>query len=97
MVFIFLLLLANYKITQNSRYLGIIYENIMIEKNIPCIKLHTYDSIDSTSSQLKRMIESDESIDNYTTVIASHQSGGRGQGSNRWSSNAGENLTFSFL
>ena len=69
----------------------------MIEKNIPCIKLHTYDSIDSTSSQLKRMIESDESIDNYTTVIASHQSGGRGQGSNRWSSNAGENLTFSFL
>ncbi|MBR4402845.1 MAG: biotin--[Flavobacteriales bacterium] len=69
----------------------------MIEKNIPCIKLHTYDSIDSTSSQLKRMIESCESIDDYTVVTASHQSGGRGQGTNRWSSNASENLTFSFL
>lgn len=69
----------------------------MIEKNTPHIKLHTYAEIDSTSSQLKRMIESCESIDEYTVVIASHQSGGRGQGSNRWSSNAGENLTFSLL
>lgn len=77
--------------------MDILYENIMIEKKTPHIEIHQYESIDSTSSQLKRMIESDENTEQYTVVTAFNQCGGRGQGENRWSSSAGKNLTFSLL
>ena len=77
--------------------MDILYENIMIEKKTPHIEIYHYESIDSTSSQLKRMIESDENTEQYTVVTAFNQCGGRGQGENRWSSSAGKNLTFSLL
>ena len=70
MVFIFLLLLANYKITQNSRYLGIIYENINAEENVeltmalgitkaPTLLVPTNEGYDvySNASEIKGYIE----------------------------------------
>ncbi len=56
------------------------------------IKWH--ETLDSTNRELRRHIES---YDNLSIVAARTQTEGRGQGDHRWTSNAGENLTFSML
>lgn len=52
------------------------------------------DTVDSTNSESKRRILK---IDNLSVVSALEQTKGRGQRGNRWSSQPGENLTFSLV
>ena len=51
-------------------------------------------STDSTNEEAKRRISD---IDNLSVVSALEQTQGRGQRGNTWSSNTGENLTFSLI
>lgn len=53
-----------------------------------------YDTIDSTNSEARRRAAD---IDKMAVFAARFQTAGRGQRGNRWSSSAGENLTFSIL
>ena len=43
------------------------------------------------------MLSFGDQIEGMTLVVADQQTGGRGQGENRWESEAGKNLTFSLL
>ena len=52
------------------------------------------DSVDSTNDEARRHISE---IDNLSVVSALEQTEGRGQHGNRWSSQPGENLTFSLV
>ena len=56
-------------------------------------KLHT---IDSTNTYLKDWARK-ELLENFTTVVATKQTQGRGQRGNYWLSEEGKNLTFSIL
>ncbi|WP_303318099.1 biotin--[acetyl-CoA-carboxylase] ligase [Flavivirga abyssicola] len=51
-------------------------------------------AIDSTNSYLRKL-SAEETIDDYTTVIAKKQTQGRGQMGTVWDSQASKNLTFS--
>lgn len=52
------------------------------------------DSVDSTNEEAKRRLHD---IDNLSVLSAKHQTSGRGQRGNVWSSEAGQNLTFSMI
>ena len=52
------------------------------------------DAIDSTNSFLKEMIY-EEVVDDYTVVVAKHQTNGRGQMGTVWDADKGKNLMFS--
>ena len=52
------------------------------------------ESIDSTNDEARRRIDT---LDNLSVLSALHQTSGRGQRGNTWSSTAGENLTFSIV
>ena len=64
--------------------------------------LHLYmnivklDAIDSTNSYLKDLVKQ-KHVENWTVVIADHQTHGKGQFDNEWASEKGKNLTFSVL
>ena len=49
---------------------------------------------DSTSSEMRRRI-SDAQVTDPSMLVAEYQTAGRGQGGNRWESEAGKNLLFS--
>lgn len=53
-----------------------------------------YKELDSTNNEVKR---SRDFLDNFAVVATESQSAGRGQGSHRWFSSPGLNLTFSIL
>ena len=53
-----------------------------------------FESIDSTNSEARRQMET---VDKLSVFAAKYQTAGRGQRGNKWSSAAGENLTFSIL
>ena len=52
------------------------------------------DAIDSTNTYLKQMV-AQTTVDDYTVVMADHQTGGRGQMGTTWEAEPGKNLTFS--
>lgn len=52
------------------------------------------DATDSTNSFLRSLL-SEGPVENMTTVVAEHQTGGRGQRGAGWHSQPGKNLTFS--
>ena len=52
------------------------------------------DAIDSTNTFLKE-ISSAETLEDYTVVVATQQTKGRGQMGKQWQAKAGENLTYS--
>ena len=54
------------------------------------------DAIDSTNSFLKEMIYN-EGVEDYTVVVAKHQTNGRGQMGASWDSERGKNLMFSMF
>lgn len=53
-----------------------------------------FESIDSTNSEARRQMGT---VDKLSVFAAKYQTAGRGQRGNKWSSAAGENLTFSIL
>ena len=53
------------------------------------------DEVDSTNNYLRQYHPSDE--EQMVVAVAEHQTAGRGQGTNSWESEAGQNLTFSVL
>ena len=53
-------------------------------------------AIDSTSFYLKNLVLK-QPVNNYTVVVAEHQTSGRGQMGTVWESVSGKNLTFSVL
>ncbi len=53
-------------------------------------------AIDSTNSYLKKLAVK-SIIENYTVVVAKHQTAGRGQMGTQWISDSGKNLMFSVL
>ncbi len=53
-------------------------------------------AIDSTNSYLKNLANKTV-LENYTVVLAKHQTSGRGQFGTKWISSIGKNLTFSLL
>lgn len=53
--------------------------------------------VDSTNNFCKDMLSFGDQIEGMTLVVTDEQTGGRGQGENRWESEAGKNLTFSLL
>ena len=55
------------------------------------IKLHT---IASTNDYLKEYVSCNE-VDDFTVISTENQTKGKGQVGSEWSSNVGENLTFS--
>lgn len=52
------------------------------------------ESVDSTNDELRRRLPG---LDNLSVVAAKCQTAGRGQGDHKWSSQPGENLTFTIL
>jgi BirA family biotin operon repressor/biotin-[acetyl-CoA-carboxylase] ligase len=60
------------------------------------MKILKLDAIDSTNSYLRDLVKQ-EHVENWTVVIADHQTHGKGQFDNKWSSEKGKNLTFSVL
>ncbi len=60
------------------------------------MKIVKLDAIDSTNSYLRDLVKQ-EHVENWTVVIADHQTHGKGQFDNKWSSEKGKNLTFSVL
>jgi len=57
------------------------------------VKLETVDSTNNYAFQFLRQGEVEEG----TVILAAHQTGGRGQGTNRWVSEKGLNLLFSII
>ncbi|MBN2711016.1 MAG: biotin--[acetyl-CoA-carboxylase] ligase [Planctomycetes bacterium] len=55
------------------------------------------DSVDSTNTYLRAMLEADPSIPSGTVIAAKEQTAGRGQFGRTWLATPGQNLTFSFL
>ncbi len=53
-------------------------------------------AINSTNSYIKKLAN-ENPIDNYTVVVADHQTAGRGQMGTAWLTEQGKNLTFSIL
>jgi len=53
--------------------------------------------VDSTSDELARLTSHGKGLDNGQVIAAINQTSGRGMGQNIWESQAGMNLTFSFL
>ncbi len=53
-------------------------------------------AIDSTNLYLKKMA-SESNLENFTVVVAEHQTKGRGQMGTKWTSEKSKNLTFSIL
>ncbi len=60
------------------------------------MKIVKLDAINSTNTFLKEMIANDD-VENFTVVIASEQTNGRGQMNATWQSDKGKNLLFSVL
>ena len=56
--------------------------------------LEWHETLDSTNSEVRRRIRE---LDNLSVTAALRQTAGRGRGTHRWCSAAGENLTFSVL
>jgi len=54
-----------------------------------------YDIADSTNNAARKLLESGENIDIMSVVAARKQTCGRGQGNHSWTSEPGQNLTFS--
>lgn len=52
------------------------------------------DTVDSTNEEARRQIQS---LDHLSVISARHQTAGRGQRGNSWSSESGMNLTFSIV
>lgn len=57
-------------------------------------KIMWCESTDSTNSELRRHLGK---LDNLSIIAAKRQTAGRGQGDHTWSSEPGQNLTFSIL
>lgn len=55
------------------------------------------DTIDSTNKKLKELLVENPELPDYFCVAADYQSAGRGQGSNRWQSDKGQNVLASIL
>jgi BirA family biotin operon repressor/biotin-[acetyl-CoA-carboxylase] ligase len=55
------------------------------------------DTIDSTNKKLKELLVENPDLPDYFCVAADYQSAGRGQGSNRWQSDKGQNVLASML
>ena len=60
------------------------------------MKIVKLNAIDSTNSYLKELMKR-EVVENWTVVVANHQTKGKGQYDNKWISDKGKNLTFSIL
>ena len=60
---------------------------------IPKGPIQWYDVIDSTNSEVRRLLEQDK-LDNLSVIAATCQTAGRGQGDHKWTSTPGDNLTF---
>lgn len=55
------------------------------------------DEVESTNAYLKAWLETEPTLAGLTAIMATHQSKGRGQRGNGWHTEAGQNLTCSFL
>lgn len=55
------------------------------------------DTTDSTNKFLKELLAENADLPDYFCVVADYQSAGRGQGSNRWQSDKGQNVLASVL
>lgn len=53
-------------------------------------------AINSTNDYLKKLLNT-QHVENYTVVVAEHQTAGRGQMGSEWQVESGKNLTFSIL
>ena len=60
------------------------------------MQLIKLNATDSTNNYLKQLIL-ESSLDDFSVVLANHQTNGRGQRGSRWLSEKGKNLTFSVL
>ncbi len=65
-----------------------------MEKNSP--KIYRFKSLTSTNQKLSDLNKS-KSIPEFTVVVATEQTAGRGQMGNSWESEPGKNLTFSII
>ena len=61
-------------------------------RELPPIIWH--EELDSTNSEARRHLPA---LDNLSVIAASYQTAGRGQGDHTWSSDRGENLTFTVV
>lgn len=53
-------------------------------------------AINSTNDYLKKLLQN-QHVENFTVVVAEHQTAGRGQMGSEWQTEGGKNLTFSIL
>lgn len=53
-------------------------------------------AINSTNDYLKKLLQ-EQHVENFTVVVAEHQTAGRGQMGSEWNSQPGKNLTFTVL
>lgn len=64
--------------------------------NTPNFKIIYLNEIDSTNLFLKKIMKENE-VEDCTVILADYQTFGRGQGSNSWHSERGQNITLSML
>jgi BirA family transcriptional regulator, biotin operon repressor / biotin---[acetyl-CoA-carboxylase] ligase len=64
-----------------------------ISLGYPLVQLQSVDSTNSVASQFLKEGRGEEG----TVILAVHQTGGRGQGNNKWISESGSNLLFSII
>ena len=60
------------------------------------MQLIKLNATDSTNNYLKQLIL-ERTLDDFSVVVANHQTNGRGQRGSAWVSEKGKNLTFSIL
>ena len=60
------------------------------------MKIIKLNAIDSTNTFLKNLAN-DKQAENFTIVVAEHQTNGKGQRGSDWLVDSGKNLTFSVL
>ena len=63
---------------------------------MPIPKIHKYNTLSSTNSEMQKL-QSVERLSEFSVVITSNQTSGRGQQGNFWESEDGKNLTFSII
>ena len=70
--------------------------NIRLNFLTTIMKIIKLNAIDSTNAFLKSLAK-DKTTENFTIVVAEHQTNGKGQRGAEWLSQTGKNLTFSVL
>ncbi|MGI5949132.1 biotin--[acetyl-CoA-carboxylase] ligase [Peptoniphilus sp.] len=85
-----------YKLVEDDDNLSVAGIRKGLRDELKDINIKVFDSIDSTNTEAKRMLYSEE-VDNFTVLVANEQTGGRGRRGRNFSSPKGTGIYFSII